>query len=174
MYGYSEISALLPQGTGFWIAFWINDARLISDRFDPDRQPYYHPEVDIMEMFGNSSYYAANMHSWPSLEFRNKQGFVHKSLDTDEYENDKKRICTNNNKFNDTFHTFGMLWDDQSMAFMCDGTEFFRYNASGDRFFFCQEKVYYRFSSLIGFHGFLLKNYIAWRFLSERSRIGAE
>lgn len=134
LYGYSEISALLPQGTGFWIAFWINDASFISDRVDPDRQPYYHPEVDIMEMFGNSSYYAANMHSWPSLQFRNMQGFVHKSLDTEELENDKKRICTNNNKFNDTFHTFGMLWDDQSMAFMCDGTEFFRYVYANDQY----------------------------------------
>ncbi len=87
-----------------------------------------------MEMFGNSYYYAANMHSWPSLEFRNKKGFVHKSLDTEELKNAKKRTCPNNETFNDTFHTFGMLWDDQMMAFMCDGVEFFRYEYAKDEY----------------------------------------
>ena len=128
-YGYAETSALVPHGDGFWVAFWTVDAGLMSDRIDPDLMPYYTPEIDIMEMFGNSATYAANMHSWPTQRAK-AEGLEHTSLDGTKYGNAKKYHCPDGKKLNDDFHTYGMIWDDKHMGFTCDGIEYFSYDTT--------------------------------------------
>ncbi len=131
-YGYAEISAKIPHGIGFWSAFWTATTDYVSS-FDPKSPLLLRPEVDIMECFGNSVSFAANMHRWPSRE-GSAAGYKHTSLDvSQELINDKKFTSVDEGAvLGDDFHTYGLWWDITKMEFLCDGEVFFSYNISGD------------------------------------------
>lgn len=128
-YGYLEMSALLPHGDGFWIALWA----CCNDKYSslsPEEPAYILPEIDIVEMFGNSAYYAANCHSWPTTYGKDKLGLEHTSLDG-KYSNDKKYTSPDDGVLlGNAFHTYGFLWDNTQMAFTCDGDLFFSYDTT--------------------------------------------
>ena len=122
-YGYVETSALLPHGEGFWVAIWQMTA---LDKSDIDSEP----EIDIVECFGNSAYYAVNTHSWPT-DTGTAKGWVHTSLDGGKYANQKKYSLTDTSKkLGDGMHTYGMLWTDKEMTFTCDGNAFLTYDTT--------------------------------------------
>jgi beta-glucanase (GH16 family) len=53
LYGYFQMTATLPTGTGYWPAFWLLPANLSGTQ-----------ELDVMEEFGsNSSQYSVSTHS---------------------------------------------------------------------------------------------------------------
>ncbi len=129
-YGVLEMSAILPDSgsTGsFWIALWaatIHENNLTA----------FNPEINVVEMFGNSASYAANMHGWANkfqMDYYNSywapQGVKdHWSLDG-KYSNDKKYYCPEG-KFNDGLHTFSYIWTKDLCSFACDGNVFFSLN----------------------------------------------
>lgn len=126
-YGYLEMSALLPHGEGYWVALWTwsNDTQS-SDGTGPILS---RPEIDIVEMFGNSKYYAANCHAWPTADGE-KLGYQHTSLDNT-HGNDKKYNIPDEGKvLGDDFHTYGFLWTDTMMGFTCDGDLYFSYDTT--------------------------------------------
>ncbi len=120
-YGYIEYSARIPDGPGFWTALWLR----CSDHSGSSR-----PEIDIAESFGNSKTYAFNLHTWPGDEAE-RFGVTHTSLDGGKYP-DKKKYCPDNKRFNDDFHTFGMLWTPEVAWATCDGVPYFKYTM-GDK-----------------------------------------
>ncbi len=120
-YGYIEYSAKIPDGAGFWTAIWL--------RCD-DYSGSSRPEIDIAECFGNSKSFAFNMHTWPGREAE-AYGVTHTSLDGGKYP-DKKKVCPDDKKFNDDFHTYGMLWTPEVVYATCDGVPYFKYNM-GDK-----------------------------------------
>ncbi len=124
-YGYAEISAKIPQGIGFWTAFWTGTTDYASS-IDPQSPLLLRPEVDIMECFGNSTSYAANMHRWPSRE-GSSAGYKHTSLDiSSALINDKKFTSVDDGVvLGDDFHTYGLWWTPEKMEFLCDGEIFF-------------------------------------------------
>lgn len=119
-YGYVEISEKIPNAPGFWTSLWAygHDADMILE-----------PEIDINESFGNGNVVAANCHTWPSTVGA-KAGYQHTSLDGDKYGDKKRRYSLDNKSFNDDFHTFGFLWDETHMAFLCDGEIYFDYDTT--------------------------------------------
>ena len=129
-YGYIEMSAVIPQGVGFWSALYCQaDYKNEPSVLDPERPLMADPEFDIMECFGDSSNYAANLHSWPRNGFDEVNGWVHTSLDGKDYGNDKKyRIPDENKVLGNDFHTYGMMWNDKLVTFTCDGEDFFSYD----------------------------------------------
>ncbi len=129
-YGYSEISAMVPHGDGFWAGFWTGSIDDFSS-VDPSQPIYTKPEIDIMEMFGNSKSYAGNCHAWPSDWAMENLGYQHTSLDSDEYGKLKEyTLKDDGKKLADDFHTYGFYWDPQYMGFTCDGDLFFMYDTS--------------------------------------------
>ena len=129
-YGFTEISCIMPDGDGFWIAFWAcseEPGRILS------------PEIDITEMFGNAAYTAANCHTWPTNNTEAVLGedFEHYSLDG-EYSKEKRRLMLDDPKddahFGLNFHTFGMLWDNTQMTFTCDGEIYFSYDITQNNY----------------------------------------
>ena len=127
-YGYAEMSALLPHGGGMWIAWWA----CTSDSNSPitGEPKLVGPEIDIVEMFGNSGSYAANCHTWPST-LGKEAGIEHYSLDG-KFSNQKKyNIPDAGARLADGFHTYGFLWDNTQMSFTCDGDLFFKYDITG-------------------------------------------
>ena len=122
-YGYVETSALLPHGDGFWVAIWQMTSK---DKSEIDSEP----EIDVVECFGNSAYYAVNAHSWPT-DTGTAKGWVHTSLDGGKYANQKKySLADTSKKLGDGMHTYGMLWTDTAMTFTCDGNAFLTYDTT--------------------------------------------
>ena len=96
---------------------------------DPSQPLMGAPEFDIMECFGDSSNFAAKLHSWPRNGFDAINGWTHTSLDGSTYGNDKKyRIPDEGQVLGYDFHTYGMLWNDKLVTFTCDGEDYFSYD----------------------------------------------
>ena len=125
-YGYVEISAILPHGKGFWTALWVDSRDHNFGDIDGETGIAYDQEIDVNECFGNANTIAANVHKWPT-ELGEEAGYEHTSLDYDPYTNQKKYSLESGKTFNDTFHTFGFLWDEDEHAFTCDGEVYFSY-----------------------------------------------
>ncbi len=123
-YGYIETSALLPHGDGFWVALWQMTALEKSEITSE-------PEIDFVECFGNSAYYAVNAHAWPT-EAGEALGWTHTSFDGDrDYANIKKHSLKEEGvKLSEGMHTYGMLWTDKEMIFTCDGEDFLTYDTT--------------------------------------------
>lgn len=133
-YGYAEISAVVPHGPSFWVAFWASKATgdPAMSNTDPSIPMWLRPEIDIMEMFGNSASYAANGHRWPTETGKN-MGHDHTSLDGSKYGQSKKYTHPEvGGRLTDDFHTYGFLWDDTQISFTCDGELFFKYDTTQD------------------------------------------
>lgn len=131
-YGYAEISAIVPHGPSFWVAFWASKAASepAMSNTDSSIPMWMRPEIDIMEMFGNSTTYAANGHRWPTQTGK-EMGYAHTSLDGKQYGQSKKYTHPDEGgRLTDDFHTYGFLWDDTQIAFTCDGKQFFKYDTT--------------------------------------------
>lgn len=165
-YGYVETSMLLPHGDGFWIALWQMTA---SEKSEITAEP----EIDIVECFGNSAYYAVNTHSWPT-ESGEAFGWTHTSLDADrDYVNIKKyRLKEEGVKLGDGMHTYGMLWTDKEMTFTCDGEAFLTYDttATEQRINTFNQAQYLIISMATGFKsgpGAITSNPDDWQFTNK-------
>jgi beta-glucanase (GH16 family) len=97
-YGYFEMRAELPKGQGFWPAFWL----VRADGSWP-------PELDVMEMLGNDpSTYYTTVHTNQTGAHTQTGSAIH-GPDTA-----------------DGFHTYGVLWTKDTLAWFMDGVEVFR------------------------------------------------
>ncbi len=129
MYGYIEMSSKIPHGKGFWTALYLCTDDLQSAT-DPDVPILAGPEYDVMECFGNSEHFAANIHSWPSAG-NSLYGWEHISLDGATYGNDKRYHSPDSGVvLGYDFHTYGMMWDNEKVTFTCDADPYFTYDTT--------------------------------------------
>lgn len=115
-YGLIEISEKVPDCPGVWTSLWLRCG---------DRTGLARPEIDINESFGNGNVVAANMHTWPGEEAE-IYGIEHTSMDGGTFPQ-KRRASLDGRSFNEDFHTFGLLWTDESAKFTCDGEVYVEY-----------------------------------------------
>lgn len=112
-YGYVETSAKMPQGSGFWNTLWMHGAeerRLIG------------PEIDVNETFGGSEWAKANAHVWPSARGKEEKGWTHRSFDGLRKGISRYSLPEDDGQtLKDDFHTYGVLWDEDYIAFTADG-----------------------------------------------------
>ncbi|ETX27233.1 family 16 glycosylhydrolase [Roseivivax isoporae] len=98
LYGYFEVRARIPEGQGFWPAFWLT-----RDDF------HWPPEIDILEALGDqSTRYRAAVHSeiWGTKVTAAEQWIVPDTAAD--------------------FHDYGVLWTPSELVFSFDGREMFR------------------------------------------------
>ncbi|MBO5912218.1 MAG: family 16 glycosylhydrolase [Clostridia bacterium] len=127
-YGYVEMSSIIPHGTGFWTALYMCTEDTQS-AIDPSLPQLAGPEYDVMECFGNSEHFAANIHSWPSIG-KAVYGWEHNSLDTG-YGNEKRYHSPDKGVvLGYDFHTYGMMWDSEKVTFTCDADPYFSYDTT--------------------------------------------
>lgn len=109
-YGYFEVSAQLPAGKGLWPAAWL----LPSPNFIPPHVQNS-AEIDILELLGHdpTTLYTA-MHSNQSGELKTTI-FEHKTPD-----------------LSADFHTYGLLWTAETLAWYLDGNEIARTPTADD------------------------------------------
>lgn len=147
-YGYLEMSAILPNGNGLWTSLWLDSRWHGVEKTDSGID--YDMEIDINECFGKANVVAANCHAWPT-ELGESNGLEHYSLDA-AYSNDKKHYSTEGTTFNDGFHTFGMLWDEEKFSFTCDGNVYFTWqnNTTIEDLDAFHQLCYIRLSAAVG------------------------
>ena len=99
MYGYFEMKAKFPSGENTWPAFW-----LLSTASKSSRAPA--GEIDIVEYIANPrfpDYISSTLHDWSQ----------HKPLPMSH-----QRVTAPTG----SFHTYGMLWTEETMTFYFDGS----------------------------------------------------
>ena len=105
-YGYIEARIYLPTGQGIWPAFWM----LGTDIGAPGGGWPECGEIDIMENKGR------------------EPGINHSSLHGPGYSGEHPLTATytlpDGQKFSNGYHTFGVLWTQDSVAFSVDGHVF--------------------------------------------------
>jgi beta-glucanase (GH16 family) len=94
-YGYVEMRAKVPSGSGMWPAFWL----VASDFSWP-------PEIDVMEMFGSgtrptSSHHNLHRPGRPTAEFAHE--------------------LSGGSTFDSAFHVFALDWQASSLSWYVDG-----------------------------------------------------
>lgn len=101
MSGYIEIRARMPNGKGFWPAFWLIPA-------DQD----WPPEIDVFELLGDdpTTVYMTNHWRGPNGE----DLFAQQSYTGPDFSQD--------------FHTFAIEWSPNEIIWYIDGVEQFRSN----------------------------------------------
>lgn len=128
-YGYIEMSSKIPHGKGFWTALYLCS----DDRYsavDSTMPMLASPEYDVMECFGNSEHYQANIHSWPRNGADGLYGWEHISLDNTHGNEKRYHSPDNGIVLGYDFHTYGMVWDSEKVTFTCDGDAFFSYDTN--------------------------------------------
>jgi beta-glucanase (GH16 family) len=100
MYGYWEVSAKFPSGTGVWPAIWMFPAN-VAGTSTPGG------EIDIQEghsIAGTPTQMAITLHDWTST-------------------NEQIGFYSINEPTEDTYHVYGMLWTAQTMTFYFDNQQ---------------------------------------------------
>lgn len=100
-YGYFEIDAKLPEGTGVWPGFWLVGIT-----------PKPRAEIDIFEFYGNApDAYHANVHVW---------------ADDDRKFGDGKVVSIPSGSASDTFNRYGVSIDHDWVVFYFNRREVWR------------------------------------------------
>lgn len=113
-YGYLEAKVRLPQGKGYWPAFWLNAANLGYKMA---------PEIDIYEIFGTQNELVFNLHIWSGTDSTAHYSFDGGTLGSFIKKDDRSF------KLDDTaaFHTYGLEWTPDYLAASVDGMVYYKY-----------------------------------------------
>jgi beta-glucanase (GH16 family) len=111
-YGRIDIRALLPKGQGIWPALW-----LLGENHHEVGWPRC-GEIDIMEMIGGQG----------------RENTVHGNMFW--YESGTKdqvdSYQLDSGTFNDEFHVFSIIWDEQSITYYVDDNPFHQISITGE------------------------------------------
>jgi choice-of-anchor C domain-containing protein len=106
-YGYFEMRAELPTGTGVWPAFWM----LPVDQTQPAGLPP--PELDVLEAYGDTNLY--------------------QTVHTDETGTPTyQMVQSSQTTITSGYHTYGVMWGPQYITFYFDGQETGQLNTPAD------------------------------------------
>lgn len=123
-FGYFEARCQLPEGYGLWSAFWLQSENVSNE----DGSGRDGTEIDIYESFYSKQ-------CWP------KRDSVSSNLHWDGY-GDAHRAAPvgwwHVKKPYDTFHTYGLEWNENEYIFYIDGRESGRSTAGG----VCQTELF--------------------------------
>jgi beta-glucanase (GH16 family) len=98
-YGFFSIRAKLPNGQGFWPAFWMLPA-----------EPAYPTEIDVFEFLGGDPNTIYMSNHWRGTEQDHRKNIIsYKGPD-----------------FSSDFHTFSLLWNPTVLIWYVDGVEQYR------------------------------------------------
>lgn len=106
-YGRVDIRAILPKGQGLWPALWM-----LGENISEVSWPKC-GEIDIMEMVGGST--------------ENRDKTVHGTVHWDNagnYANYGGSTKLTSGIFNDEFHVFSIVWDQQKIVWLLDGVQY--------------------------------------------------
>lgn len=127
-YGYFEIRAKMPKGTGHQTTFWMKGSR------DSYTQPYT-CEIDVFETFGRDDLLISGIHSWwqpdatvkglKTTEAQQSEGHIQHLREHGSEMDGGRRYeipLKNGEKYvGDDWHTYGCEWTPAYIKYYCDG-----------------------------------------------------
>ena len=133
-FGFVEHSVLCPDGDGFWSLLWFSSSKDGTNTLCTS-------EIDLNECFGDAHVTNANLHISTTRKARDMGFPAHSSFDnkdassfTEEAFKNRtgspKYECPDGKTWSDDFHTFGMVWDENHIAFTADGKVWMSYETT--------------------------------------------
>lgn len=131
-YGYLEIRAKVPFKHGVWPGFWMvsNDA-LGNEK--SNEKGAYNIETDIIEVFGNETTLMPNIHKWyynlVDINANTNSNDYHRMIsDIENANNNRTQYAFADTATANDWHTYGMLWTEDSIQMLVDGVVYHTYN----------------------------------------------
>ena len=125
-YGVVEVRAKLPKPP--MVATMWGSAPMFSVDKNGNRNveltPKNYYEFDMLENFGQTEWFASNVHQWIA------DGSRHHSLDGTKYAEQKKYVYPEGEAFYDDFHIFSCEWTPNGLKYAVDGEVYFHYDIS--------------------------------------------
>ncbi len=119
-YGFIEMSAIIPDGDGFWTTLWM---------CCEDNSGGWSPEIDVNECYGNAVKVEGNYHSWPTtLGIEN--GFEHYCGLHGGYMIPQTK--KDDAHFGLAFHTYGFFWTPEWIGGTVDGNLYQKFDITQD------------------------------------------
>lgn len=115
-YGYLEMRAKIPYRHGTWPSFWMSSKKEL-------KKADWFCEIDIFEVFSSTNAFVVNLHKWKDGE--------HAMLPGGEGCLNRGYIFKNHENLNNEYHTYGLEWNKEYMAFSVDGEEFAKFPIDG-------------------------------------------
>ncbi len=109
-YGYLEIRAKVPYKEGCWPSFWLRSHNATDKQENPD----FEVEVDVFEVFGNTTSMASNLH---------QQNYNGNSYSTSASSINSQEVHTfaDTANLSNEYHTYAFEWEPDRMAIYVDG-----------------------------------------------------
>ncbi len=124
LYGYAEIRARVPFFQGAWPSFWGGTATVLVPR-----NPLWHAEVDVFEIFGTEDTVSPNIHKWyddyPYEVIYNTGDVRHTQYknNTAEYAR-RSYVYENTENLDNEYHLYGYEWTPTELHFYVDGEKY--------------------------------------------------
>ena len=127
LYGYAEIRARVPFFQGTWPSYWGGTATQVVPR-----NPLWHAEIDVFEIFGTEDTVVPNIHKWyddyPYEDIYNTGGERHttynKLKDRPAEYALKHYVFENPENLENEYHTYGYEWTPTELRFYVDGEKY--------------------------------------------------
>lgn len=115
-YGYVEISAKIPNGSGFHSAFYLYGLEQGNPK---------HPEFDIMESYGDGTaiQFTPFAHNGQKINADGdevRDSYIHWNANENFWTKSFYNL-ENNDSFSNEYHTFGLEWTESVYKFIVDG-----------------------------------------------------
>ncbi len=110
-YGYLEMRAKVPYRKGAWPSFWCTSNTPLQEAKD-------RMEVDILEVWGSSDRFSANLHKWAT------DGSKHSAIPSGNGWPNLTYIFKSPANLMNEYHTYGFEWDKKTMSFYVDDVRF--------------------------------------------------
>ncbi len=133
-YGRIDIRAALPQGQGLWPALWM-----LGDNFNTIGWPQC-GEIDIMEMVGGSGPNRGDEYCFGTVHWDNngtKADFG-------------GSIRSTSGKLSQEFHVYSIIWDQNSITWYFDDTQFHQIDITPAALSEFREKFFFIFNVAVG------------------------
>ncbi len=117
-YGYLEMKAKIPFGTGCWPGFWMSSGRALNANQDAD----YTIEIDIFEQFASKDTVVPNIHKW----YTDGSGKHTQWAGEDVY------TFTEWENLNNEYHLYGFKWTPTEITMYVDGVAYYTYDLTNN------------------------------------------
>ncbi|MGB1039125.1 MAG: glycoside hydrolase family 16 protein [Bacteroidia bacterium] len=133
-YGRIDIRAALPKGQGMWPALWM-----LGDNHSSVGWPRC-GEIDIMEIVGGSSNGNSDKQTHGTLHWDNNGDYASYGGST----------FTSKTNFNEEFHVFSIIWDENSINWLLDGNQFHAADITPGHMSEFRDKFFFIFNVAVG------------------------
>ena len=129
LYGYAEIRARIPFFKGAWPSFWGGSATQIVPR-----NPLWHAEVDVFEIFGSEDTVVPNIHKWykSSYNYWTENGLEHQEKNHTQWGSKTTWLWGKHgadlDNLDNEYHVYGYEWTPTEVSMWVEGEKYMTFD----------------------------------------------